>query len=134
MVNDLKQGRLEGYDTRTLQGRLMNKKNVVMTSIVKSIYMEPRYISPCHAGSLFGIIGAEGTVRPCEILEKPLGNVRDYGYDFLKLWHDRPAQDMKRWIRDTKCNCSYECAWSFNILGNARYQPALIAAALGKYW
>lgn len=131
---DLREGRLEGYDTGTLQGRLMNKKNVLVNSIIKSTYMEPHYVSPCHAGSLFGVIGADGTVQPCEVLDKPLGNVRDYDYDFLKLWHDQPAQDTKAWIRDTKCNCSYECAWSFNILGNARYQPALIAAALGKYW
>ena len=135
IVRDLKSGRLEGYDTATLQGRLMNKKNVLVNRIIKDTYMEPRYVSPCHAGALFGVIGADGAVSPCEILEdRNFGNLRDYDMDFLKLWYDRPAQDAKKWIRESKCHCSYECAWSFNILGNLRYQPSLVSAALGKHW
>lgn len=135
IVRDLKAGRLEGYDTGTLQGRLMNKKNVLVNRIISDTYMEPHYVSPCHAGALFGVIGADGTVWPCEILgDRSLGKLRDYDMDFLKLWHDRPALEAKKWIRDSKCHCSYECAWSFNILGNLRYQPSLVAAALGKHW
>jgi MoaA/NifB/PqqE/SkfB family radical SAM enzyme len=134
IAEDLQRGRLQGFGNSSLQGRLMNKKNIILNSIIKSVYLEPHYISQCFAGSLFGIIEANGTVRPCEILDKPLGNLRNYDCNFLRLWHDSPAQAAKRWIKETKCNCTYECAWSFNILGNARYQPALIAAALGKYW
>ena len=40
--------------------------------------------------------------------------------------------DVKKWIKDTNCNCTYECAWSFNILGNMKYQKDLFMAALGK--
>lgn len=134
IARDLRSGRIEGYDPKTLQGRLMNKKNAMAHDIIKSIYMEPHFVSTCHAAALFGIVGADGTVHPCEILDKPLGNLRNYDYDFLKLWHDRPTQETKKWIKDSKCHCSYECAWSFNILGNARYQPGLIAAAFGKHW
>jgi len=129
---DMRSGRVEGWDRRTLQGRLMNKKNVMVWNIVKETYMEPRYISPCRAGSLFGIIEANGVVRPCEILDRPLGNLRDYDYDFLRLWADGTAAETRRWIHDTNCHCTYECAWSFNVLSTARYQPALIGAALGK--
>lgn len=129
---DLRAGRLEGWDRSTLQGRLMNKKNAMVWDIVQQTYMDPHYISPCRAGSLFGIIEANGVVRPCEILDKPLGNLRDYNYDFIKLWADRKAAETRDWIKDTKCHCTYECAWSFNILSTARYQPALMGAALGK--
>ena len=134
IANDLRSGRIQGYEPGTLQGRLMNKKNVLMNRIIKDVYLEPRYISRCHAGSLFGIIGADGSVRPCEILDRPLGNLRDYDFDFMRLWHDQPAQEAKDWIKDTNCNCTYECAWSFNILANMRYQPSLVAAAFGKHW
>jgi MoaA/NifB/PqqE/SkfB family radical SAM enzyme len=134
IARDLREGRIHGYNPGTLQGRLMNKKNVLMNRIIKDTYLQPRYVSPCHAGALFGLIGANGTVRACEILDRPLGNIRNYQYDFLALWHDRPAQELKRWIRDSKCHCTYECAWSFNILGNLRYQPSLMAAAFGKDW
>ena len=52
--------------------------------------------------------------------------------NFMKLWRDTKALNTKKWIKDTKCNCTYECAWSFNILGNAKYQKDLILAALGR--
>lgn len=96
--------------------------------MVKQMYLEPKYLSPCHAGGLFGIITANGMVYPCEILEnKLLGNLRDYGMDFLKLWKDEKTQEVKKWIKKTECNCTYECALSYNILGNWRYQPSLIS-------
>ena len=50
----------------------------------------------------------------------------------MKLWEDKAAYDTKKWIKKTKCNCTYECAWSFNILGNTKYQKDLIFAAIGK--
>ncbi len=130
IVRDLKSGRLEGYDKKSLRGRLQNKKNTMMYDIVKDVYMNPHFISQCRAGSLFGIISADGVVHPCEVLDRPIGNLRDYDLDFMRLWQDNAAKEARRWIRDTKCNCSYECAWSFNILSNPQYQPALIAAAL----
>lgn len=134
IARDLKSGRLKGYDTASLQGRLMNRKNVIVNEVLKDTYLEPRYVSPCRAGALFGVIGAEGTVSPCEILSTDFGSLRDHDYDFLRIWHGARAAETRRWIVDSKCHCSYECAWSFNVLGNARYQPALLAAALGKHW
>ncbi|PIW26444.1 MAG: hypothetical protein COW30_15160 [Rhodospirillales bacterium CG15_BIG_FIL_POST_REV_8_21_14_020_66_15] len=131
---DLRQGRLDGYDVDTLQGRLMNKKNVLVNKIIADTYVNPRYVSPCHAGTLFGVIEANGRVRPCEVLDRDIGNLRDHEYDFQRIWQSKEAKDLASWIKRSRCHCSYECAWSFNVLGNMRYQPALIAAALGKYW
>ena len=44
----------------------------------------------------------------------------------------RTDRVIEKWIKDTNCNCTYECAWSFNILGNMKYQKDLFMAALGK--
>ena len=131
IARDLNSGRLDGYDKTTLKGRLMNGKNQILYQVIKDTYVEPRFVSPCHAGGLFGVLGADGTVYPCELLkDRALGNIRDYDYDFLRLWHDSPAQEAKQWIKQSECHCSYECAWTLNILGNARYQPRLLVAAL----
>ncbi len=123
---------LEGYNSKTLQGRLQNTKNTIMYENIIDTYLKPKFISHCYAGSTFGVINADGTVYPCEILDKPLGSLRDYNLNFMKLWQDKTAKETKKWIKDTKCNCTYECAWSFNILGNTKYQKDLILAALGK--
>lgn len=132
LIADQHAGRLEGYDPRTLQGRLMNRKNEILYDVLADTYLEPRFVSTCFAGSLFGVIDGDGSVHPCEILDRPLGNLRDHGLDFGALWRDAPAREASRWIKDTRCNCSYECAWAFNILANPRYQPKLVAAALGR--
>ena len=83
---------------------MMNKKNMLVNQIIKDTYLEPRYISDCFAGSLFGVIGANGTVYPCEILDRPLGSLREYDYNFLKLWNSSDVIKTRKWIKDTKCN------------------------------
>ena len=88
--------------------------------------MEPKFESYCPAGSIFGVIMSDGTVFPCEVLDKPLGNLKDYDYNFMKLWFDSKAINTKKWIKDTKCNCHWECAWTYNILSNVKYVPSLI--------
>ena len=119
------------YNSKSFQGRLHQKKDIMSWEMVKKMYLEPKYISPCHAGSLFGIISSKGKIHPCEILEgKELGDLRENNMDFMKIWNGQKAKDTKNFILKSKCNCTYECALSYNILGNWRYQPKLAAAAL----
>ena len=132
IVEDQRTGRLEGYDEATLLGRLMNRKNEMLWDIVADTYLDPHFVSTCYAGSLFGVVDTDGTVHPCEVLDRPIGNLRDVGMDLGALWRSEPARSTASWIKDSNCNCSYECAWGFNILGNARYQPQLLAAALKR--
>ena len=40
---------------------------------------------PCVAGKKIIIIYETGDVHPCEILNKKLGNLKDYDYDLNKL-------------------------------------------------
>jgi len=125
-----KDGSIKNYNNETLQGRLHRKKDFISWKLIKDTYLKPKYISMCHAGGLFGIIKANGDIFPCEILEdKKIGNLRDNDYDFMKMWQSTNTKKVKKFIKDTKCNCSYECALSYNILGNYRYQFSLIKSA-----
>ena len=130
---DSKKQILKNYNYESLQGRLHAKKDLIANKMVQEMYMTPKYISPCHAGSLFGVISASGSVFPCEILEdKKIGELRDFDMNFMQMWKAEKAKETKKFILDTKCNCTYECALSYNILGNWRYQPELLVAALKK--
>ena len=125
------QGLLKNYNKKSLQGRLHNEKDKISWDLVKQMYLEPKYISPCHAGSLFGIISASGLIYPCEILEgKVLGDLRKNEMNFMKIWNNDETKEVKKFIKKTNCNCTYECALSYNILGNYRYQHKLIKAAI----
>ena len=128
------QKKINNYNLKSLQGKLHNKKDKISWDLIKKMYLDPKYISPCHAGSLFGIITASGLVYPCEILEKKLlGNLRENNMDFMKIWKNQTTKQTKDFILDTKCNCTYECALTYNILGNWRYQPSLISSIFESY-
>ena len=130
---DSKNQILKNYNYNSIQGRLHAKKDIIANKMVQEMYMQPKYISPCHAGSLFGIISASGSVYPCEILEdKKIGELREYQMNFIKMWQEKKTKEIKKFILNTKCNCTYECALSYNVLSNWRYQPSLISAAI-KY-
>ena len=131
VLEDVKSGRLNAWNKQSIQGRMMNEKNSIIYDVIADTYMEPKYITPCMAGSLFGVIEANGKVRPCEILEDSYGNIRDYDYNFMDLWSNKIAKQNRDWIKSSKCNCHYDCAWSFNILGNLKFQKKLILPALG---
>jgi MoaA/NifB/PqqE/SkfB family radical SAM enzyme len=126
-----KENKIKNYNSKSIQGKLHKKKDEISWELTKKMYMNPRYISPCHAGSLFGIITAAGLVYPCEILEdKLLGDLRQNDMNFGKIWKNQTTKDAKKFIKESKCNCSYECALTYNILGNWRYQPSLISSFL----
>ena len=124
-----KQKKINNYNSKSIQGKLHNKKDEISWEMVKKMYLEPKYISPCHAAGLFGIITAAGLVYPCEILEdKLLGDLRENNMDFMRIWKSSTALETKDFILNTNCNCTYECALTYNILGNWRYQPQLMSS------
>ena len=129
-----KEKKINNYNLESIQGKIHNKKDKIAWKMIKEMYMEPKFISPCHAGSLFGIITSKGYVYPCEILEETLlGNLRENDMDFMKIWKNNITKNTKKFIIKSKCNCTYECALSFNILGNLRYHPQLIKAVFDRY-
>ena len=127
IISDQKKNQIKNYNMNSMQGKIHNKKDEINYDLVKKIYTNNNYISPCHASSLFGIIMSNGDVYPCEILEdKKIGNLRDVDMNFMKLWDSDKNQSIKKFILGQKCKCTYECGLSFNVAGNYRYYPSLI--------
>jgi MoaA/NifB/PqqE/SkfB family radical SAM enzyme len=60
----------------------------------------------CYAGTAGGVIYDEGTVSSCENLE-PVGNLRDYGWNFQKLWFSPDMQARRKQVADG-CFCTHE--------------------------
>jgi MoaA/NifB/PqqE/SkfB family radical SAM enzyme len=129
--NDYQTGKLKGFDRASWKGRVLNAKNALSRNTLADYVGRPRHILPCKAATLFGVITSTGDVYPCEVLDRPLGNLRDYDYDLKKIWADRAAQETRHFIRDTKCHCSYECALSVNLLSYRGKMAGLAKAALG---
>ena len=130
IYKDQVEGKTEGFGSH-FQGRLMNSKNIIMKKIIAKTYLKKKFISNCPAGSLFGVVYANGDVYPCEILdEAKLGNLRDYDMNFMKLWNDKKTLECRRFVKNTQCNCTFECAWTLNIISNFKFIPSLMYNAL----
>ncbi len=60
----------------------------------------------CLAGKLDGVLYPDGKVAICE-MTKPFANVRDFNYNFKKLWNSAEANEMRKQTR--ACFCTHSC-------------------------
>ncbi len=75
--------------------------------------------APCTAGDTIGVMEPDGRIKLCELkLAIDVGNLRDVGYDFKKVWF-APAADAVREKVKT-CSCYHGC-----FLGPSLYYSPL---------
>jgi MoaA/NifB/PqqE/SkfB family radical SAM enzyme len=78
-----------------------------------------KYPLTCLAGHVDGVIHSNGDVSVCE-LTKPVGNLKDAGMDFQKVWWSEAANNMRKSAKN--CCCIHGC----NLLSNMQYhEPTL---------
>ena len=102
---------------------------VVYYDLAGRILEEKRQVIPCYAGVSNVHINYDGGVWPCCVLgyEQEMGNLRDYGYDFQKLWHSEKAEEVRRYIRNENCACPLaNMAYSNELL----HFPTLVKAGV----
>jgi MoaA/NifB/PqqE/SkfB family radical SAM enzyme len=126
MENGIKEGILTGYYNFPFCD-VINAKRIVRHRVIAKTVKENKYQVPCMAGRLGAAIFANGDVLPCELhTDMVLGNVRDFNYDFKKIWFSEKADEARKWIWDSKCFCTYECFLTLNMLFNKRMYPQII--------
>lgn len=85
---------------------------------------------PCTAGELSAVIFEDGTVRACEVLDDDIGNLNDVNWDLSRLWGSTEAEGLRDKIKETRCECTWECAQADNVLFQPRLWPKLAAEAV----
>jgi len=110
--------------------KVSTAKNVIRYKAISETYKNKKFISPCYAAQLSGVMYENGDVFCCELLDKKIGNVKDYNYDFAKLWNSEKAKEVIDFIKDTKCFCTHECFWTTNILFNPTYYPKILIESM----
>lgn len=80
---------------------------VVYYDIAGKILEEKKQVIPCYAGVSNVHINYDGGVWPCCVLgyEKEMGNLREFDYDFQKLWHSEKAEEVRHYIKSKQCAC-----------------------------
>jgi MoaA/NifB/PqqE/SkfB family radical SAM enzyme len=80
----------------------------------------------CMAGYSFGVIYQDGSVALCEPT-RPFANLRDFGFDFHRLWHSEEANLMRH--ATVKCACIHPC----NVLDSLSFDGKAISRAVEMY-
>ena len=107
--------------------RTTEAMRVVYYDIAGKILAEKRQVIPCYAGVSNVHINYDGGVWPCCVLgyDQEMGNLRDYDYNFQKLWSSKKAKEVRKYIREKNCACPLaNQAYSNELL----HLPTLIRA------
>ncbi len=82
------------------------------------ILKENRQVIPCYAGISNVQMNPYGDIWPCCVLgyEQSMGNLRDYHYDFQKLFHSTKAREVRGYIKEGNCACPLANQAYSNIL------------------
>ena len=123
---------------RNKEGRLFSNIFRGVTTATRDLIVDvafnDKFVLPCVAGKKLLIIYETGDVHPCEILNKKLGNLRDYDFDINKLVKNNETKATTKWIKETKCKCTFECSTAANLVWNAKGLPKILSHATKSFF
>jgi hypothetical protein len=98
--------------------RITHAFRLVYYELAIRILKENRQVIPCFAGISNAHLTPYGDIWACCTLgyDKPMGNLRDYGYDFQSLWSSPAAGKVRDDIRQGRCSCPMANQSYSNIL------------------
>ena len=121
----IKGGNYKGHSGH-FSAKWLSAKNSVRRKVISDIVQNKKEGGACTAGSVAGVIFADGSVYPCEMLESSFGNLRDFDFNLGKLWNSGTAKEVRNRIQDSHCLCTQECFLSVNFLIQPQLWPRLI--------
>jgi MoaA/NifB/PqqE/SkfB family radical SAM enzyme len=108
--------RLRQRRSRHPVGRLVESLRLEYYQLAQRILTEKRQVIPCFAGWASAHLAPDGHVWGCCVRAESMGNVRDVGHDFRKVWFSREADEFRRSVRANECACPLANAAYTNML------------------
>jgi MoaA/NifB/PqqE/SkfB family radical SAM enzyme len=106
--------------------RLVESLRLEYYELAASVLEEKRQIIDCYAGWASAHLAPDGHVWGCCVRAESLGNVRDNGYDFRRVWFGPLADAFRDSVRRKECACPLANASYTNLLLDA---PSLARVA-----
>ncbi|MFC1850537.1 radical SAM/SPASM domain-containing protein [candidate division CSSED10-310 bacterium] len=128
LENGAKNQTLVGYHNYAFSD-FVNAVRIVRQEVINNITRTDKQQLPCYAGSLGGVLLSNGDLYPCELLDKKIGNLREVDYDFKKLWFSARNHEIKAWIKESGCHCTYECFLTLSVF----FTPTSFQHVLRQY-
>jgi radical SAM protein with 4Fe4S-binding SPASM domain len=124
MINNLEKTRENRQHSRLIRASAVLKNKFIERTIA-----ENKMVINCVAGRKLITIKENGDVFPCEILEKRLGNLRDFGFNLKELLRNDESKKTLHFIKKSKCFCTFECAMTANVIFHPTNYFSLIKTA-----
>src|SRR3989344_735412 len=98
---------LKNLKTRRKLSKITQALRIVYYKRAAKAMKEKRRITPCYAGISNAHINPWGSVWICNVqaFKHEIGNLRDYNYDFRKLWYSKQAGEVRKWVKEEHCFC-----------------------------
>ena len=117
-------------EQKVLFQRITHAFRLAYYGLAIDIMRENRQVIPCYAGISNAHMTPYGDVWACCTLgyDKPMGNLREHGYDFKVLWDSPKAHEVRRYIQEGRCACPMANQAYSNIL----MHPTSLARVIGE--
>lgn len=116
-------------ESRKLKGNRFSALTRIMRSqyydLARGLIERQKRTIPCLAGTAFGHIFSNGDIWCCSVKKRIMGNLRDAGYDFKKIWHSGESNRLRREVSSARCYCLSANAVYSNMLCRAWFLPKL---------
>jgi len=122
---------IEGKRFRGI-ARFTEALRVEYYKLVKRILDEKDQVIDCYAGWVSAQIYSDGTVWPCCVRADNLGSLREYGYDFGRIWFGAKIKEVRRSIAAKECHCTLANASYTNLLHHVPTLARLGADLMGS--
>lgn len=88
--------------------------------LIPKILESKKQIVPCMASFASCHVNPYGDVWPCCVLgyNKRIGNLREYHFNFKKLWCSQQANEVRKFIKEGDCSCPLANTHYTNLLLN----------------
>lgn len=107
-------------------GRLTRAFRILYYQMVKRVLLEKKQIIPCYSGFASAQIAPDGDIWMCCMEADVIGNLRNDGYDFKKIWISEAAKRSRARIKKGQCHCTLANASYTNML----FDPGSIAVVI----
>jgi len=115
-------------------GRSSGKRFSALTRLIRSRYYDlargviekQKRTIPCLGGTAFGHVFPNGDIWCCSVKKRVMGNLKEAGYDFKKVWHSSQSNRLRREISSANCFCVSANAVYSNMLCRICFLPQLV--------
>jgi MoaA/NifB/PqqE/SkfB family radical SAM enzyme len=107
------------YKNKNLSECIFAIRRDYQMDIIERTIENKKFKFKCLSGILTAVMDERGFVYPCENRNTPFGSLREEGYNFNRIWHNKSANNFRRNLFLTKCRCTHET----NIMTNISFSP-----------